>query len=207
MIERMPGALSEDLRKSSARVCAHMNKDHPASVLAYAHWFARRPRARNAILVEITPEGFLIDIFDGGDGGGARTRALVPYSEPLTSAGAIRKIAVKMHFEAFRELGFVYKIRHGYFQDAARQAVSHMPSRVIVPAALLPFLLLFALLSTDMIVSLPVVPLLTAAFCLVCDYVFEPRFLAALQKKYDIKPFSNRPFSLKQIFHTTIIAF
>ena len=129
----------------------------------------------------------------------------MPYTSPLASAGGVRKIAVAMHFEAFRELGLLYKLRHGFFQDAARQAAQHMPLRVLVPVTTLPFLLLCVVLSADTLASLRVAPFLAAALCFLCDVVFEPRLLAALQRRHGVAPFPKRPFSLKQVFHASVV--
>jgi hypothetical protein len=38
-----------------------------------------------------------------------KSKVLIPYTTPLANAGAVRKVAVAMHFAALNGLGFVYK--------------------------------------------------------------------------------------------------
>ena len=42
----------------------------------------------------------------------------------------LRKIAVAMHFEAYNGMGFMYKLKKGYFSGAVKQMWAHMPSKV-----------------------------------------------------------------------------
>ena len=42
----------------------------------------------------------------------------------------LRKIAVAMHFEAYNGMGFMYKVKKGYFSAAVKQMWAHMPSKV-----------------------------------------------------------------------------
>ena len=51
------------------------------------------------------------------------------------SAGQVRKIAVAMHFEAYNGMGFMYKLRTGFYQGAVKQAWTHMPAKVKYPMA------------------------------------------------------------------------
>ena len=207
--------LKSDLAKASERVCKHMNEDHTMSVLAYAHYFGRRPKARWAIMVEINAEGFVLEVDanyceqyknDQGSGRKASEKVLVPYSEPLVAAGRIRKVAVNMHFEAFHALGLMYKFRTGYFQDSVRQALTHMPKRILIPIALTPFLCLALLCSASTLSSLAVAPALTIVLCFLCDKLLEPVFLDTLKSR-GVVAFDKRPFSLKQVLHTSVVGF
>ena len=108
--------LAEGLAKAEHRISKHMNEDHGASVLAYAHHFAGMPTAVAATMSGINTEGFLLTVeLPNGD---VKEGVLAPFSAPLATAAGVRKVAVAMHHEAFRELGFAYRLSRGYYQNA-----------------------------------------------------------------------------------------
>ena len=104
-----------------------MNEDHAESVLAYAHWYAQMPEAEKATMLDCTEEGFLLQVEwqGGGDRDDPETlEILVKYAPgcEVSSARDIRKAAVAMHMEAFKELGFVYRVKQGYYHRFAKMA-------------------------------------------------------------------------------------
>ena len=121
--------IDADLEKSAVRIMNHMNADHADSLLAYAHFYAGDgcASATAAKMVGVTRKGFELDVILAD---GTKWRVDIPYTSPLESAGQVRKIAVAMHFEAFNGLGIAYKLRHGFYSGAARQAWAHMPRNV-----------------------------------------------------------------------------
>ena len=105
----------------------HMNADHAESVLAYAHWYAKMPEAKKATMLACTEEGFLLQVEwqGGGDRDEPETvEILVKYAAgcEVSSARDLHKAAVAMHMEAFRELGFVYRVKTGYYRRLAGMA-------------------------------------------------------------------------------------
>ena len=125
-------ALDAELAKSASRVISHMNKDHPNSVLAYAHHYLNLDTATRARMIGLTSEGFEVSAtLDDGQ----VVQRLVRYSSPLERAAGVHKLAVAMHFEAFNALGFRFKLRHGYFWGAARQAWHRLPTAVRYPVS------------------------------------------------------------------------
>lgn len=124
--------LTDALAKAAPRVCSHMNRDHPDSVLAYAHHYAELRTAASATMVGLTPEGFelRVQLADGSE-----RDVLVRYHLPLESAAQLHKLAVSMHFEAFHQLGVAYKLRHRYYLRAARQVWTARAPRTCLVAA------------------------------------------------------------------------
>ena len=115
--------LAEGLAKAEARIAKHMNEDHGASVLAYAHHFAGFPSATAATMTGVTVDGFILSI--AMPDGSIKRNVLVPYTAPLKTAAGVRKVAVAMHVQAFAELGFAYRLSRGYYSGAFRQIVHH----------------------------------------------------------------------------------
>ena len=108
----------------------HMNADHAESVFAYAHWYAKMPEAKKATMLDCTEEGFLLQVEwqGGGDRDEPETvEILVKYAAgcQVSSARDLHKAAVAMHMEAFRELGFVYRVKTGYYRRPAMLASRH----------------------------------------------------------------------------------
>ena len=121
--------LNINLQKSSERVCKHMNADHSASILAYAHmWYDINATA--AIMTSVTVDGFLLDITMKNER--VVNNVLIKYTTTLHQASEVRKIAVAMHFEAFHHLGFTYKWRTGYYRSTFNQVIHHVPKHVFV---------------------------------------------------------------------------
>ena len=123
--------LEDGLAKSATRVITHMNDDHADSLLAYATYYAGFKDAKSAKMSGLTVEGFVLDVTL--EDGSIKENVLIPYTTPLESAAAVRKIAVAMHFEAYNELGLTYKIRHNFYGRAVVQAWTHMPAKVKYP--------------------------------------------------------------------------
>ena len=105
-----------------------MNEDHGDSLLAFARWYAKLPDAASAKMATLNSAGFVLTVtmVDGS----VQKEVLVPYSKPLASAGDVRKVAVAMHFEAYKQLGFGFKWSQGFYSRSAMQAWTHMPARV-----------------------------------------------------------------------------
>ena len=101
-----------------------MNEDHAESVLAYAHHFANLPNATAARMTAVLPQGFELEIEDGG----GKKSVVVTFPAPLESAGQVRKRAVEMHHQAFSNLGFGYRVRSGYYSRLAKMAAKHVGS-------------------------------------------------------------------------------
>ena len=123
-----PASLDASLAKSAPRVCGHMNDDHSDSVLAYAMHYAGLADAVSARMVGLTSQGFVLDVTlrDGT----VKSAVSVPYIKPLENAGQVRKMAVAMHIAAYNGLGMRFKLKHGFYQGAAKQAWAHMPDAV-----------------------------------------------------------------------------
>ena len=113
--------LTQGLAKRAPKIIAHMNGDHAASVLAYAHHYASKPTATAATMVGVTDAGFVLCIVDGG----VETTETIAFNTALTLASEVHKIAVAMHFEAFAALGVSYRLRNGYYTGVAKMAITH----------------------------------------------------------------------------------
>merc|ERR1711924_573718 len=107
-------SLDEELVKAGPRVAHHMNADHADSLLAWVHHYAKLDGAVAAECTGVTREGFELRV-TLADGSVAPQPCLVRYPSPLQSAGELRKLAVKMHFEAYGELGVVYRFTHVFY--------------------------------------------------------------------------------------------
>ena len=120
-------SLAEGLVKAEKRITTHMNEDHAQSVLAYAHCYTEHKTATAATMTGLTEEGFILSVTMPNADGGTHTVSdvLVKYTKPLATAAGVRKIAVAMHFEAFKKLGFGYRCRHGYYVGAAKMVIHH----------------------------------------------------------------------------------
>eukprot|EP00947_MAST-08B_sp_MAST-8B-sp1_P006600 g6600.t1 len=126
-------SLAEGLVKAEKRITTHMNEDHAQSVLAYAHCYTEHKTATAATMTGLTEEGFILNVTMPNAGGGTHTvsHVLVKYTKPLATAAGVRKIAVAMHFEAFKKLGFGYRCRHGYYVGAAKMTeIEEVPDDV-----------------------------------------------------------------------------
>lgn len=118
------------LAKSRDRVCKHLNEDHADSLLAYALWYGKVEGAEAATVTDLTADGFVLSVrVCSGGTCSVRKGVLVPYSTPLASAADVRKVSVAMHFEAHNSLGCCYKIKSGFFMNAARQGVKQAVAR------------------------------------------------------------------------------
>ena len=125
--------LEADLSKSAARVITHMNDDHPDSLVAYAAFYGKLRDARSARMTALTTRGFELEVTMAD--GAVKQGVLIKYTEPLRSAGQVRKLAVAMHFEAYNKLGIAFKIRNNFYGNAVKQAWTHMPIGVKYPMA------------------------------------------------------------------------
>ncbi|GMH68529.1 hypothetical protein TrRE_jg3821 [Triparma retinervis] len=99
----------------ASRAVKHMNEDHSNSILAYAHYYAKKPNAKEAKLLSATISGFTL-LIDSTD------TVLIPYpaSCSVSTARDLRKVAVYMHKESYDRMGLCYKFRVGYYGDVAK---------------------------------------------------------------------------------------
>ncbi len=72
----------------SARICAHMNRDHAEAVVAYARHFGNRPEARDVQMLAVRPEGMEL----AADG----ETLLVPFDHPLSDSEDAHRTLVAM---------------------------------------------------------------------------------------------------------------
>lgn len=72
----------------SDRICRHMNEDHAAAVLAYAHHYAGRPEASAARMVAVASEAMTLEV-DG-------TSVAVPFDHPLSDSDDAHRTLVAM---------------------------------------------------------------------------------------------------------------
>ena len=110
--------LKADVEKSAKRVMTHMNDDHADSVKAYARAYGGEPDAAAAVITGLTVDGFVLAVTMAD--GTVKDGVLVRYTTPLASAKDLHKVAVAMHFSAYKELGFAYRVRSGYYVVAAK---------------------------------------------------------------------------------------
>lgn len=76
-----------------AGIINHMNEDHEASLVLYAHAFANRKEVTSASMTNLTKNQIILEIENG--------EALsVPLSSPVLTAEDAHKVLVKMHREA-----------------------------------------------------------------------------------------------------------
>lgn len=54
--------LMKKLIEASERICKHMNEDHPDSLLAYAHHYAKKSAAKVATLTAISGEAWIMTV-------------------------------------------------------------------------------------------------------------------------------------------------
>ena len=119
------------LAKSKGRICKHMNEDHEDSLLAYARFWHDR-ESTSARMIDVVPTGFILRIETPDS---VREGIEIKFTSELKNAGQVRKIAVAMHVEAFNGLGFLYKVRQGFYSRYAAMALKHMPRSVLFGAA------------------------------------------------------------------------
>ena len=72
----------------SDRICRHMNDDHAAAVLAYAHHYAGMPDANVARMVAVGATAMTLDV-DG-------TAVEVPFDHPLSDSDDAHRTLVTM---------------------------------------------------------------------------------------------------------------
>jgi putative heme iron utilization protein len=72
----------------SDRICRHMNDDHAAAVLAYAHHYAGRPDAAAARMVSVAATAMTLDV----DGSAVE----VPFDHPLSDSDDAHRTLVAM---------------------------------------------------------------------------------------------------------------
>mmetsp|Transcript_17718 Transcript_17718/g.48927 ORF Transcript_17718/g.48927 Transcript_17718/m.48927 type:complete len:177 (-) Transcript_17718:99-629(-) len=116
----MAADLESSLAAAKERIIIHMNDDHADSLLAYARHYAQKATATVSRLQDLSVQGLTMNITLEG---GKTEQAFVPFTRPLGHAGEIRKIVVEMHHEAYNALGFVYKLRHGYYGSMLKHAM------------------------------------------------------------------------------------
>jgi putative heme iron utilization protein len=78
------------------RIVAHMNSDHAAALLGYAHVHARRPDVTAARMVAIDAGGLDLLV----EAGRGEERLRVPFAQPLRRASEARAMLVRMAEEA-----------------------------------------------------------------------------------------------------------
>ena len=118
--------LHDSVAKSSGRVSKHMNDDHGDSLLAYAHFYAGLTSATKASVSKIDSEAMYLDVVVcEGDLCKIKNEVKVPWKPALKNASDMRKSAVAMHKEAFNGLGFVYKVRKGYYNTVVKMIWKH----------------------------------------------------------------------------------
>lgn len=101
------------MERQKSRVIEHMNQDHSKSLLAYAHHYAGKTQAIRAKMTDLTPEGWVLTVTLRS--GEEVESVLAPFKHRLRRAGDVRKLAVDMHREAFENLGFLFKLQHGFW--------------------------------------------------------------------------------------------
>jgi hypothetical protein len=113
--------------KTVERVASHMNADHGDSMLAWVHYYAELPEAQSARITTITAAGWGLEV---GFADGKVKSVTVPFDREMKGPADLRKSAVAMHMEAFHGLGYMYKLKNGYYPNAANMAWTHMPKKV-----------------------------------------------------------------------------
>ncbi|GMI14558.1 hypothetical protein TrVE_jg10529 [Triparma verrucosa] len=102
---------SSSFSSSSARICKHMNEDHPSSVLSFALHYCKIPTATHATVIDVTEEGFVLSIE------GIEEPKLAKFPENIEGVKDVRRMAVMMHEESFSSLGLIHRLRHGYYSS------------------------------------------------------------------------------------------
>mmetsp|Transcript_30572 Transcript_30572/g.36347 ORF Transcript_30572/g.36347 Transcript_30572/m.36347 type:complete len:173 (-) Transcript_30572:344-862(-) len=127
-------ALEKELQKRAPRVMSHMNGDHQDSIKAYALAFGDHPDCVNtesAILTGLDRNGFLLEVTLSN--GTKLDNVRVPYVGDVTSGKDLHMMAIKLHRLAYDKIGFVYKIKNGYYKQVAQmigfQAYKKMKGR------------------------------------------------------------------------------
>ena len=117
-------SLAEALRKAAPRVASHMNEDHAASLRAYLGHYGGLPDGDYDVwMTDCDTRGFVLKYRVRDGTLTAPTHQMVaPFPRPITSAAQLRTFAVEMHHTAFKALGVGFRLRHGYYVDAARHA-------------------------------------------------------------------------------------
>lgn len=110
--------MAEQLEPHKARMMTHMNEDHGDSIIAYARHYGKLPRALDAKISDMSETGLTLEVVMPG--GETESGVFVPYSRPLVAVKDVRPIVVEMHHEANAALGFMYKLRSGYFKTQAK---------------------------------------------------------------------------------------
>ena len=72
----------------SDRICRHMNDDHAAAVLAYAHHYSGLPQASSARMVAVAPAAMTLEV-DGAS-------VDVPFDHPLSDSDDAHRTLVAM---------------------------------------------------------------------------------------------------------------
>lgn len=72
----------------SDRICRHMNDDHAAAVLAYAHHYAELPEASSAQMVRVSADAMTLEV-DGAT-------VEVPFDHPLSDSEDAHRTLVSM---------------------------------------------------------------------------------------------------------------
>ena len=149
--EKMQDAsLAEALRKASPRIASHMNGDHSASLRAYLGHYGGLPEGEYDVwMTGVEARGFVLEYrIRDGTLTAPKHKMVAPFPRPITSASQVRAhqhctqtalqccicavhsalrtpqvrtFAVEMHAAAFKALGVRFRLRHGYYMDAAQQ--------------------------------------------------------------------------------------
>merc|ERR1719491_1504123 len=126
--------LEQELQKRAPRVMSHMNRDHQDSIKAYALAFGNHPECVNthsALLTGLDRHGFVVQVTLLN--GRTLDNVRVPYSGTVTSGKDLHTMAIQMHRLAYDKIGFVYKIKNGYYKQVAAmvgfQVVKKMKGR------------------------------------------------------------------------------
>ena len=96
------------VRSVAPAALVHMNADHSATCLAYAHFYAGVPDAVAAVMTAMDEEGFVLSVKLAD--GTVRENVAVPWKRSPRYADEVRKVAVDMYSEAVRELGLQYRL-------------------------------------------------------------------------------------------------
>lgn len=121
--------LEEELQKRAPRVIKHMNDDHVDSIIAYVLAFGNCPRCdestiETACLTGLDRTGFFVQVTLKNNRGTV-DNIHIPYQSPVTSPRDLHMEAVRMHRQAYDQLGVAYKLRHGYYQQVTKMIAFH----------------------------------------------------------------------------------
>jgi hypothetical protein len=143
-------SLAEALRKASPRIASHMNGDHSASLRAYLGHYGGLPEGEYDVwMTGVEARGFVLEYrIRDGTLTAPKHKMVAPFPRPITIASQVRAhqhctqtalqccicavhsalrtpqvrtFAVEMHAAAFKALGVRFRLRHGYYMDAAQQ--------------------------------------------------------------------------------------